>query len=210
MLNKLLYVIIFLSLSSIFLSLDNGLNDVEYKELSKLGKIELYGQSWVYLNLQDYKKGDKIYLEYIFSSITFYYHDIGLLISETNNYKETNKYAKEVIYESKCFQDKIDIVVDHSCHYKYELTGNYKYLIIITPIFDYYFTNMIEPQYLKHNKKFLGDDNVALWFIIIIWGIIIIIICPVLIYLIYTKRFFCRKKSIINNQLTRDGQILID
>ena len=193
---KLLNIILIFLFISLVLS--KNINEEEYIELPKLGKIELYGQSWVYLNLKDYKKGDKIYLEYIFSSITFYYSDIQFLISETNNYKEINKVTKKIIKESLWYQEKIDIVVDHSCHYKYELTGNYDYLIIITPVFEYYMTHLIEPQYLKHNKKFLEDDKI-IWVVILIIFIIIGSIFIIIIYIMCRKKLFKKNIIIINN-----------
>ena len=197
MLYKLLnFIIIFLFISIVLLK---EIYEEEYIELPKLGKIELYGQSWVYLDLNDYKKGDKIYLEYIFSSITFYYSNIQFIISETNNYKEINKDTKKIINEEVCYQDKVYIVVDHSCHYKYKLTGNYNYLIIITPVFEYYVIHLIEPQYLKHNKKFLGDDKIV-WIVILIIFIIIGLIFLIILYIMCRKKLF-KKNTIISNNI---------
>jgi hypothetical protein len=189
--NKLLNSITIISICLALIKGNNFQDEYKYYELPKFGEIEVYGQSWIYLNLKDFKQGDNIYFEYIFSSITFYYNHVPLLLSETNDYKNTIKSNNIFINQTRCFQDKIDMVVDHSCVYEYKLRGNYKYLIIITPKFEYYFTHLIEPQRFKHNKKLYGDDTI----IYIILGVVLFIVIILVILYFFWLRKVSKKRE---------------
>ena len=143
--NKLLNIIILLS-SSINISptLSNLKDDEEgtYIELPKYGKVEFEKQSWLYLNLEDFEKGDIIKLDLVFCTLLLHYYEVPLLFSETNNYKEINKSNDETIY-SNCVTEIDGYTIDHGCRFNYELKSNFNYLIIITPVFDSKFTYLI-------------------------------------------------------------------
>ena len=184
--------IIFLSIS---LTLCFDCNDEQYLEVPKFGKIEFCHQKWLYLNLKDFKQGDNIYLELLFSSITFYYNNVPLKISETNNFLEFNH--SEIIVSNICYQDKIYTVVDHSCHYQYKLKGNYNYLIIITPVFEYY-SHIIEPIILKHKEKHWNDNDIII--------VLLILACVIVVFILIGLVFYCIKKNmnVNKNEVIRD------
>ena len=92
----------------------------------------------IYLNLRGFEKGDKIKLALIFTAITFF-NEVPILLSETNDYKEINKVNRQTLTDYNCYHDIDRYIVDHSCNYEYEFIGNYKYLKIITPDFQFNF-----------------------------------------------------------------------
>ena len=178
--NKLMNIIILISISiSISNGLDNQNNDEGvYIELPKYGEVEFNKQSWLYLNLKDFEKGDKIHLALIFTTGILSYNEVPILLSETNNYKETNKTNNKIITDNNCFQEIDGYTIDHSCNYYYELIGNFQYLVIITPKFD---TNifLIGNQTISHER-----DDLEMWIIIGIVGFLIIfLIIVIIIYL---------------------------
>ena len=69
--NKFLFIIIFLSTSIAISPSKDNLNEQDdegvYRELPKYGKAEFDKQSWLYLNLEDFEKGDEI-------KFNFYWH----------------------------------------------------------------------------------------------------------------------------------------
>ena len=54
---------------------------------------------------QHFEKGDKILLSLIFTTFILTYNDVPLLLSETNNYKETNKTNNQILTDHNCFQE---------------------------------------------------------------------------------------------------------
>ena len=69
----------------------------------------------------------------------FFFNEVPLLLSETNNYKEINQTTRKKLVDYNCFQEIDGYTIDHGCNYQYELIGNFKYLIIITPNFQFNF-----------------------------------------------------------------------
>ena len=183
--NKFLFIIIFLSTSIAISPAKDNLNEQDdegvYRELPKYGKVEFDKQSWLYLNLEDFEKGDKIKLNLLFTTLLMFYNEVPLLFSETNNYKEINK-ANENVIKINCVQDIDGYTVDHGCNYQYELIGNFKYLIIITPDFesDYY---MIGNQIIEH-YRFEIETLILFW----IAGFLIICLIGIAIFIIWKRR----------------------
>ena len=96
-------------------------------ELPQYGEVEAAGGDYVYMKLDGFKKGDKIYIDLSF--------DIGRVSSDYSlsiEYECTMEFAvndhktlkSRSYYESGTF---------YTFHYTIELTDDYKYLIIITP-----------------------------------------------------------------------------
>ena len=181
--NLLLYIIILISTSLSLEKLKEN-NDDFYIELPKYGKVEFETLSWLYLDLKDFKKGDIIYLELVFTTFITFFNDVPLLISETNNYKQRNSTNEKRLTDNKCFQE-IGDTVDHSCHYEYELLGDFRYLTIITPDFQnkYY---MIGTQSIEHTR----GDLIVYILIGIIIGILVIFF--IIIYIIWIRKKFRR------------------
>ena len=182
--NKFLFIIIFLSTSIAISPAKDNLNEQDdegvYRELPKYGKVEFDKQSWLYLNLEDFEKGEQIKLDLIFTSIVFF-NEVPMLFSETNDYKEINKTNEKVI-KSICFQEIDGYTIDHGCNYKYELVGNFKYLIIITPDFEFDFY-MIGNQIIEH-YRFEIETLILFW----IAGFLIICLIGIAIFIIWKRR----------------------
>ena len=201
--NKFLFIIIFLSTSIAISPAKDNLNEQDdegvYRELPKYGKVEFDKQSWLYLNLEDFEKGDKIKLDLIFTSNVFF-NEVPMLFSETNDYKEINKTNEKVI-KSICIQEIDGYTVDHGCNYKYELIGNFKYLIIITPDFelDLY---MIGNQIIEH-YRFEIETLILFW----IAGFLIICLIGIAIFIIWKRRK--KNNKIIERANDSDNELII-
>ena len=89
--------------------------------------------------------------------------------------------------------------IDHGCNYQYELIGNFKYLIILTPNFQFNFY-MIGKQIISHNRPYLAE-----YFMV---GVLLFIILVILVlFIIY--RIKKRKEMKVNQDIVAD-QLLID
>ena len=201
--NKFLFIIIFLSTSIAISPAKDNLNEQDdegvYRELPKYGKVEFDKQSWLYLNLEDFEKGDKIKLDLIFTSIVFF-NEVPMLFSETNDYKEINKTNEKVI-KSICFQEIDGNTIDHGCNYKYELIENFKYLIIITPDFGFDFY-MIGNQIIEH-YRFEIETLILFW----IAGFLIICLIGIAIFRIWKRRK--KNNKIIERANDSDNELII-
>ena len=188
--NLLLYIIILISTSLSLEKLKEN-NDDFYIELPKYGKVEFETLSWLYLDLKDFKKGDIIYLELVFTTFITFFNDVPLLISETNNYKQRNSTNEKRLTDNKCMQEIDGYTVDHSCRYEYELLGDFRYLTIITPDFQikYY---MIGAQSIEHTR----GDLIVYIIIGIIIGILVVVF--IIIYIIWIRKKF-RRMNLSNN-----------
>ena len=190
MFNKLLNIILLsISISLVLSNLNEEDDDGVYIELPKYGKVEFDKQSWLYMDLTQFKKGDKIHLEFVFCAIMFY-NEVPLKFSETNDYKKINPNNNKVIKDNQCYQEIDGYTIDHGCNYYYEITGNFKYLIIITPRFESRFY-LIGNQYIEHIRNNLG--------LIIMIGIVsgLIVISLIIFLVIHWKKKY--KKNVINN-----------
>ena len=105
--NKLLNIIILLSISVSILN-DDGV----YLEFPKYGEVEFEKQSWIFLNLEDFEKGDKIFLSLIFTANVFF-NKVPLILSETNNYKEINQTTRQRLVDYNCIKEIDGYTIDH-------------------------------------------------------------------------------------------------
>ena len=188
MLNILFNIIILLSIS-VFILNDDGV----YLELPKYGEVEFEKQSWIYLNLEDFEKGDKILLGLIFTAITFF-EEVPIILSETNNFKEINQVNRQRLVDYNCYQEIDGYTIDHSCNFQYELIGNFKYLIIITPNFQFDFY-MIGKQIISHKRPYIIEYTIV--------GVLLFIILVILLlFIIY--RIKKRKNMKVNNDMVTE------
>lgn len=170
---------------------------VPIEELKKYGSITLYTHSWVYMELGDYKKGDIIYLQ-----ITIETQLMGtdlsalkIVVCETDNYKDFNYETRQAITDYIYFEER-DIIMYYYVYYTFELKGNFKYLIILTPkqfgenIHEQEFPDEFKTKFILQHNKYDYDHESN------IFGIVLISILStyILIYVIFFIIFFIRNR----------------
>ena len=168
---------------------------IPVEELPKYGELTLYTQSWLYLKLDDYKKGDKIYIqiriEDRLASTTL--SELTLNICETDNYKEFNKNTRQFITDYKYLEER-DLYKIYYIYYTIELQGDYKYMIILTPkqfgqdIQEPEFPDSLRTVFIITHNKYDYDHDANIFAIVLIIVLFTITIIIVIIYIIKIKR----------------------
>lgn len=163
------------------------------RQLQKYSYEYLYPSEYLYLDISDFKRGDKIYLEASFCSIYIDSFDIYYLESDTidesdliTKYFQT--YTSRRLYETYNGYDYIihNYVYDYTFYYTLELQYNYNYLIL-------------ESKYAFKIKVRHTNKN-SLWIVFLVLGIIVsigIIIGTIIICIRRCKSY----ASVINEPL---------
>ena len=131
-----------------------------------------------------------------------FFNEVPMLFSETNDYKEINKASEKVI-KSIWVQEIDGYTIDHGCNYKYELIGDFKYLIIITPDFELDFY-LIGNQIVEH-YRFEVETLIKFW----ITGILVVCLIGIAIFIIW-KRRKKRNNTIVERAVDSDKQLMIN
>ena len=120
------------------------LNNPNISQLEKFGEIEGSGENYYYLDIEDYEKGDEIYIELLFQDNYFFpsYKDIRLCesFSDYNDYSSFNNLFCSITYTYS--------IVDNSANYYYiyEVPNKKKYLLLSTSSF----ASEISPYTIRH------------------------------------------------------------
>ena len=170
MLNKYFLYLLMILISSI----------ETYKELKQYDQITVYqSASNLYLSLDGFEKGDKIYinLEFEYSYYDVHYNDLVLKYRQSDTYSYSNDFDSSKF--STSYKDGYSQSGNsYTFYYTIKLYQNTNYLLLITP------SNFNDKLTIKHVK-----NNPLLTFLIII-GIIVIIVIAIIIIAIclYTRR----------------------
>lgn len=149
-------------------------------ELPQYGEVEADGGAFVYMKLDGFKKGDKIYIELSFdigrvsndySLSIIYFFSMELTTPGTPKDYESRSY-----YESGTF---------YTFYYTIELTDDYKYLVIeAPPLKDGYGRSLNVHYKVKHTK----GSKVGLIMLIVFIVIFVIAILVIIIHCIRKRK----------------------
>jgi len=166
MLNK---YFLYLLMSFISLSIETYYT----KELKQYDQITVYEPTYLYLSLDGFDKGDKVYINLEFE----YYNYLELKYRQSDTYSNYNDFNQNMF--STSYKDGYSQSGNsYTFYYTIKLYQNTNYLLLITP------SNFNDKLTIKHVK-----NNPLLTFLIII-GIIVIIVIAIIIIAIclYTRR----------------------
>jgi len=150
------------------------------KELKQYGKKTVYEETFLYLSLEDFYKGDEVYIELEFddkhsrSSMTIYYQQSDTYTEEDFEYFEDDFED----YKSKYFYKNGN---NYTFYYTIDLKKKTDYLLLVTPDFD-------DELIVKHTKS-SGKKKILIGVGIVL---IILIIIAIIMFVIWRVR---RKKQ---------------
>ena len=162
MFNKIIICILFLLINSTL--------QQTRKELQQYGKITTSSQIVVYMSLDGFKAGDKVYFEGSYSGHEF--SEIPLYFKEVDDYTSAMTGYEQVFSNSHS-----QIGLQLTYYITYTLKGNSKYLLIATP--DFHTQGISVTFTLEHTK----GSNI---------GLIILIIVAVIIVAVVVAFIICR------------------
>ena len=149
-----------------------------YIELKQYEQITVYEQTNLYLSLDGFDKGDKVYINLEFNHS--YYTNLEL------KYRQSDTYKSYYDFESSNFEtsNKYGYFLkgySYTFHYKIKLNQNTNYLLLITPL------NFNDELIIKHVKKHPSTFYIIIGIITII--AIVIIITIICIYIRRKRKF---------------------
>lgn len=101
-------------------------------ELPQYGKVYVYGHNYVYLSLDGFKSGDKVYLKVSFNNgHTLVNNRLSIFYVETDSTSTTSGLTT---YTSESYSISN---YDHTFYYTITLKNNYQYLVIRSPKITY-------------------------------------------------------------------------
>lgn len=146
-----------------------------YNELPQYGEIKASDRSFIYMKLNGFKKGDKIYIELSFDNgYTSPDYSLELLYKETNdldNIGSTFNISKSYkFYES-------DYSTFYSFTFKIELSGDYNFIVFVMPSFSDPKTkkNISTTFTVRHTKE--SKVGLIMLIIFICFIVIAIVVC---------------------------------
>lgn len=150
-------------------------------KLQKYGSVQVYGNTFVYLELDGFKKGDKIYIQVSFNLPGYYLEEDSLSLL----YEETNDNTVATTPSSQRTSKMSRSGSSYTFYYSIKLQGNYNYLLIKSPVIVYSGTDTeITTLYtIKHTKY-----DYFIIIIIVVVVVVILIIAAIVGFRIYRRR----------------------
>ena len=144
------------------------------QELPQFTEKIVKGENYLFLNLNGFELGDKVYLKISFKN-SFLRPKIPLGIYQSNNNTFFSLQNLSFIYSNISHNKSFNYTFD----FKIDVTQNSKYLIICTP-------NLMEMKYEDVSIKHTKGQNILLYILIPLF--VIIIVAVIIVFMVKRRR----------------------